>query len=46
LVHGRINFAASGQFYQEVYDSPTAPITVQVPAYQSVYPTEVSLPET
>jgi hypothetical protein len=46
LVHSRITFAANGQFYQEVYDSPTASITVQGTAYKSVYPTEVSLPET
>jgi hypothetical protein len=46
LVHDRVTFAASGEFYQEVYDSATASITVQGPAYQSVYPTEVSLPET
>ncbi len=46
LFHDRITFAANGQFYQEVYDSPTASITVQGTAYESVYPTEVSLPET
>ena len=46
LVHSRITFAESGQFYQEVYDSPTASITVQGTAYKFTYPTEVSLPET
>lgn len=46
LFHQRITFAESGGFYQEVYESSTASITVRGPAYKSVYPAEVSLSTT